>query len=196
MKSAGRRNVANDTNKPSSIGLGRGVVRLHTSDPAWADAFLAETARLAQQVADAELPPLLFEHIGSTAVPGLDAKPIIDLMAGHQPGIEPHAYFPTLENAGYESRGPQGIPEREFFVRGTESVRTHHLNLVPFGRTFWRDHLMFRDRLREEPEVRTAYAALKRQLAVAHPEDREAYTDGKADFILHIIHGGRVPPVN
>ena len=117
------------TNEPSSIRLRRGTVQLQASDPAWAEAFRAEAAWLAQQVADAELPPLLFEHVGSTAVPGLEAKPIIDLMAGHQPGIEPRAYFLTLQAAGYEPRGPQGVPERKLFVRGHEHNRTHHLNL-------------------------------------------------------------------
>ena len=96
-------------NEPSSIGLRRGIVQLRAYDPAWAEAFCHEAARLAQRVADAGLPPLLFEHIGSTAVPGLEAKPIIDLIAGHQRGIERRAYVLTLEAAGYELRGPQGL---------------------------------------------------------------------------------------
>lgn len=177
------------TNESSSIGLRRGIVRLKAYDPAWAQAFGTEAAWLAQHVADDDLPPLLFEHIGSTAVPGLEAKPIIDLLAGHQPGIEPRVYFPALQAAGYEYRGPQGVPQREFFVRGPESRRTHHLNLVTFNGAFWRDHVMFRDRLRDEPAVRAAYAALKLQLAAAHPSDRGAYTAGKARFILNVIHG-------
>lgn len=180
------------TNEPSSIGLRRGIVELRAYDPAWAEAFRAEAARLAQQVADAQLPQLLFEHIGSTAVPGLEAKPIIDILAGHQPEIEPRTYFLTLESAGYEYRGPQGVPEREFFVRGPEHHRTHHLNLVPFDGTFWRNHLIFRDRLRDEPAVRAAYGMLKRQLAAAHRDDRGAYTAGKARFVSDIINGGHV----
>ena len=178
------------TNEPSFIGLRRGAVELHPSNPAWAEAFRAEAARLALHVTDAGLPPLSFEHIGSTAVPGLEAKPIIDLMAGHQPGTEPRAYFVTLQAAGYEPRGPQGVPDRELFVCGPECHRTHHLNLVALDGVFWREHLMFRDRLRNEPEVRAAYAALKRQLAAAHPDDRGAYTAGKARFVSDIIHGG------
>jgi GrpB-like predicted nucleotidyltransferase (UPF0157 family) len=180
------------TSEPSSIGLRRGVVELHAPNTAWADAFRAEAQRLARHVADAELPPLVFEHIGSTAVPGLVAKPIIDLLAGHQPENDPRVYFLTLQAAGYEHRGPQGVPEREFFVRGPESHRTHHLNLVPVDGVFWRQHLMFRDRLRNEPAVRAAYAALKQQLAAAHPDDRGAYTDGKASFVSHIVHEGFV----
>jgi len=180
------------TNEPSSIGLRRGTVQLRAYDPAWAEAFRDEAARLAQQVADAELPPLLFEHIGSTAVPGLEAKPIIDVIAGHEPGIEPSAYFLILEAAGYELRGPQGVPEREFFVRGPEHHRTHYLDLVPFEGAFWRDHLIFRDRLRDDHAVRVAYAALKRQLAAAHADDRGAYTAGKARFVSYIVTGERI----
>lgn len=177
-------------NKPPSIGLRRGVVQLQAYDPAWAEIFRAEAALVAQHIANTELPPLLFEHIGSTSVLGLEAKPIIDLMAGYEPGVDPYAYFETLQAAGYEPRGPQGVPEREYFVRGPESNRTHHFNLVPVNGTFWRDHLTFRDRLRNEPTVRAAYAALKRQLVAVHPEDRGAYTAGKADFISFIIRGG------
>ena len=181
-------------NELSSIGLRRGTVELHSPDPQWVEGFCAEVALLARQIADASLPPLSFEHIGSTAVPGLEAKPIIDLMAGHQPGLEPRVYLLTLQAAGYEPRGPQGVPEREFFVRGPERCRTHHLNLVAVNSTFWREHLMFRDRLRNEPEVRAAYMELKRQLAAAHPNDRGAYTAGKAHFVSYIINGGLVPP--
>ena len=86
------------------------------------------------------------------------------------------------------------VPERELFVRGPEHHRTHHLNLVPFEGAFWRDHLLFRDRLHDEPEVRVAYGALKRQLAAAHPDDRGAYTAGKARFVTYIINGGRISP--
>lgn len=180
------------TNEPSAIGLRRGTVQLRAYDPAWAEAFRTEAARLAQHVADAGLPPLLFEHVGSTAIPGLEAKPIIDLMAGHQREIKCRAYFRTFEAAGYELRGPQGVPEREFFVRGPEHHRTYHLNLVPFEGAFWRGHLIFRDRLRDEQPVRAAYGMLKRRLAAAHPDDRGAYTAGKARFISHIINGGHV----
>lgn len=181
------------TRKLSFIGLPRGTVQLRAYNPAWAEAFRIEVASLTQQIADAELPPLLFEHIGSTAVAGLEAKPIIDLMGGLQPGVDACEYFRILQTAGYERRGPQGVPEREFFVRGPEHHRTHHLNLTPIDGAFWRDHLIFRDRLRDEPVVRLAYAALKRQLASRHSHDRAAYTAGKARFVSHTVHGGLVP---
>ena len=88
----------------SCIGLRRGIVRLRAFDPEWAEAFGAEVASLEQQVADAQLPPLFFEHIGSTAVAGLEAKPIIDLMVGYPPAVGPRVYFPALQAVGYEPR--------------------------------------------------------------------------------------------
>jgi GrpB-like predicted nucleotidyltransferase (UPF0157 family) len=166
-----------------SIGLPRGIVRLLASDPSWPTAFRAEAARMERAIAAAGLPPLAFEHVGSTAVPGLDAKPIIDLLAGYERGADPRSYFAILTALGYQHRGPQGIPDRELFVLGSESLRTHHLDLVALDGRFWRDHVAFRDRLRDDVEIRDAYAALKRRLAMTYPNDRPTYTAGKAAFI-------------
>jgi len=174
------------TDEPS-IGLPRGTVRLLASDPVWTRAFRDEAARLEHDIAAASLPPLTFEHIGSTAVAGLDAKPIIDMLAGHERGDDPRRWFAVLIGAGYEHRGPQGVPDRELFVLGPESRRTHHLNLVAFEGAFWRDHITFRDRLRGDVALRAEYAAIKRQLAAANPNDRAAYTSGKAAFVARTM---------
>jgi GrpB-like predicted nucleotidyltransferase (UPF0157 family) len=166
------------------LGLQRGTVRIVEADPTWPDAFRAEVQRLSAAVSAAGLPALAFEHVGSTAVPGLVAKPIIDLMAGHEHDVEPYSYFDALREVGYEHRGPQKVPEPvALFVLGPESRRTHHLNLARAGGAFWRDHLIFRDRLRNEPELRAAYAELKHRLAAAHAMDRRQYTAGKATFV-------------
>jgi GrpB-like predicted nucleotidyltransferase (UPF0157 family) len=170
------------TDEPS-IGLPRGTVRLLASDPTWPRAFRAEAARLESAITAAGLSPLAFEHVGSTAVPELEAKPIIDLLAGYARDADPRSWFAILIAAGYEHRGPQGVPDRELFVLGPESRRTHHLNLVAVDGQFWRDHLAFRDRLRNDAALREDYAALKRRLAAAHPADRPAYTSGKAAFV-------------
>jgi GrpB-like predicted nucleotidyltransferase (UPF0157 family) len=179
-----------------SIGLQRGIVRVVPADPTWPDLFRAEVDRLAAGIAVAGLPALTFEHIGSTAVPGLAAKPIIDLMAGYGPDANTRLYLDALRDAGYEYRGPQDVPFRELFVLGSESRRTHHLNLTPLDSPFWRDHLAFRDRLRNEPAVRADYSALKHRLAEAHPADRHAYTEGKAAFIEHVTRSEPPPPAS
>ena len=183
------------THDTSRLGLQRGTVRIVESDPTWPDAFRAEVQRLSAAVSAAGLSALAFEHVGSTAVPGLVAKPIIDLMAGHDHDVDPYAYFDVLRQEGYEHRGPQDVPERvALFVLGPESRRTHHLNLVRAGGAFWRDHLVFRDRLRNEPEVRAAYAELKHRLAAVHAMDRRQYTASKAAFVQHVVSGEDLAP--
>lgn len=88
----------------SAVGLQRGTVRLLASDPAWPRAFRVEAARLEHAIDAAGLPPLAFEHIGSTAVPGLDAKPIIDMLAGHERGLDPRRAAYTSGKVGFVAR--------------------------------------------------------------------------------------------
>src|SRR5579859_1664925 len=104
----------------STIGLRRGTVRLSDPNSAWNGVFQFEADRLAALVAAAGLPPLTFEHMGSTAVSNLIAKPIIDFMAGYASAAQLDGYVALLRDAGYEQRGPQGVPQRELFVRGPE----------------------------------------------------------------------------
>ena len=199
MVAAGR-TLAGDivamTSRDSPVGLQRGTVRLAPADALWPEVFRAAAGCLAARIAAAGLPNLTFEHVGSTAVSGLVAKPIIDFMAGYDTDTNPRLYFDVFRSAGYEYRGPQGVPLRELFVLGPELRRTHHLNLVQFDGVFWLDHIVFRDRLRSEPAIRAAYAALKHRLAAAHAADRGAYTEGKAAFVDHVTRGGHSPPAS
>ena len=179
----------------AALGLARGTVRLVAADPRWPLLYAAEAERLAIAVQDFGLPPLEFEHIGSTAVPGLVAKPIIDMMAGYASEDDVCGrYLEAVVAVGYELRGPQGVPGRELCVRGPQAARTHHLNLVSVGGGFWREHILFRDRLRTEPELASAYAALKRDLAARHACDRGAYTEGKARFVASVVGRERATP--
>jgi GrpB-like predicted nucleotidyltransferase (UPF0157 family) len=185
------------TDPPAPLGLEAGVVRLVASDPAWPALFAAEAARLRGALAgapgsaaDGPL-PIALEHIGSTAVPGLAAKPVLDLLAGYPGGAPVAPYVRALEAAGYVHRGEQGIPGREFFRRGTP--RAYHLHLAVMGGAFWREHLAFRDALRDDPVLRDAYAALKWALARRHPRDREAYTEGKTAFVRRAV-AAALPP--
>jgi GrpB-like predicted nucleotidyltransferase (UPF0157 family) len=173
---------------PSSpLGLARGSVRLTAHDPRWATLFRREARRLSASVARSALPPLVIEHVGSSAVPDLVAKPILDILAGRAQGIAASEYVPWLAMLGYEARGEQGVAGRELLVLGPSSARTHHLHLVALGSREWNDALVFRDRLRAEPALATAYGALKLDLAARHAGDRSAYTDGKAPFIAAAI---------
>ena len=166
-----------------SLGLESGTVRLVPHDPAWAALFAAE-ARRVQAALGPDL-PLALEHTGSTAVPGLVAKPVLDLLGGYPPGTPVESYIAALVGTGYVHRGEQGIPGREFFRRG--EPRTYHLHLVVQHGPFWREHLAFRNTLRAQPAVREAYAALKVDLARRYPRDRAAYIEGKGVFVRQVV---------
>ena len=164
-----------------TVGLPTGRLVIVPHDPAWGEAFAAERARLAAALGAV---PARIEHVGSTAVPGLAAKPIIDILVGRPDGGALEPYVRAFEGAGYLYRGEYGIPGRHYFVRGTgREARTHHLHLVALDGEFWRTHLAFRDHLRRTPECAAAYAARKRELAERHAGDRGAYTEAKAPFI-------------
>src|SRR5438067_11437746 len=162
-----------------SLGLESGIVRLVPYDPAWPELFVAEAARIRGALAMAM--PIALEHVGSTAVPGLAAKPVLDILGGYPLASDVRQYVEALCAAGYVHRGEQGIPGREFFRRG--DPRCYHLHLARAGGAFWCEHLAFRDYLRAHAGVRDDYAELKRELAERFPRDREAYMAGKAPFI-------------
>jgi GrpB-like predicted nucleotidyltransferase (UPF0157 family) len=166
-----------------ALGLESGTVRVVPHDSGWAALFAAEAQRLRAALGP-DL-PLALEHTGSTAVPGLVAKPVLDLLGGYPPGASVEPYVAALGRAGYAHRGEQGIPGREFFRRG--EPRAYHLHLVVRHGPFWREHLAFRDALRAQAAVRAAYAALKLDLARRYPRDREAYTEGKSAFVRQVV---------
>ena len=167
------------------LGLESRTVRVVSYDTRWPALFRAEAARLTEAVAAAGIPALTFEHVGSTAVPGLPAKPILDIAAGRRCKSPADIYVPVLEAAGYIYRGDSGLPGREFFRRG--NPRSHHLHLVERGGWHWQRYLGFRDALRAEAALRDAYAAVKHELAARYPHDREAYIEGKTAFVENVL---------
>jgi GrpB-like predicted nucleotidyltransferase (UPF0157 family) len=167
-----------------TLGLERGIVRLVPYDPAWPGLFAAEAERLQKLFAALGLAVTL-EHTGSTAIPGLAAKPILDILGGYAEGAPVAEYVDVLSTAGYVHRGEQGVPGREFFRRG--NPRSYHLHLTPIDSLFWRDHLTFRNRLRADKALRDAYAELKHDLAARFPRDREAYIEAKGPFVNDIL---------
>ena len=166
----------------SPHGLEAGVVRVVPYDPRWPALFTAEAGRLQRALAPL---PAVIEHTGSTSVPGLAAKPVLDILIGIPDGREVQPYIESLVAAGYVHRGEQGIPGREFFRMG--SPRSYHIHLARFGNAFWRDHLAFRDYLRLNAEAREEYRRVKLSLAAEFPRDRERYIEGKADFVRRAL---------
>jgi GrpB-like predicted nucleotidyltransferase (UPF0157 family) len=167
-----------------ALGLEAGSVRVVPYDPDWPTLYAAEKARLEPMLASCGV-SLVLEHTGSTAVAGLTAKPIVDLLAGRSSDDDRSAAIAALESAGYLYRGEQGIAGRDFFRRG--DPRQYHLHLTQIGSAFWNDHRSFRDYLRTHSEAAAAYAALKRELAARYPQDRGAYIEGKAGFVEEVL---------
>jgi GrpB-like predicted nucleotidyltransferase (UPF0157 family) len=167
-------------------------VVLVESDPRWPAMFEEEAARIR---AAAGSTSLALEHVGSTSVPGLAAKPIIDVLGGVHTLADADALAPRIVAIGYEyvRKYEDELPRRRYFVRrDAAGVRTHHLHVVEIGSWFWTQHLAFRDHLRRDADAAARYAALKRDLAARFPDDREAYTEGKSDFIASCLPGARV----
>jgi len=165
------------------VGLERGTVELHEHDPAWREAYEAEVERLESVAGDRFLG---YEHVGSTAVEGMVAKPVIDLVALVFDLDAARDLVPTLENHGYEHR-PGDVRGRLFLAKGPRSNRTHYLSIAELGGRFHRETVAFRDYLRDRPDVAGEYATLKRELAAEHPDDRDAYTGAKGEFVERVL---------
>ncbi len=148
--------------------------------------FRAESARLTLAVSPL---PLVLEHVGSTAVRGLVAKPVLDILAGYRDSTLRQACISSISAAGYLYRGEQGIPGRDFFRRG--DPRAYHLHLAEVNSPFWHEHLAFRDLLRSDPAVQVAYGSLKQQLALQYPLDRGAYIEAKGPFVQEALRRAR-----
>jgi GrpB-like predicted nucleotidyltransferase (UPF0157 family) len=130
------------------------------------------------------------EHIGSTAVPGLAAKPVIDIMVGVRSLEDTPALVARLETIGYEyvPELEQQMPFRRYFRKLTGGRRTHQIHLVERSdAAFWDRHVLFRDYLRAHPEVAERYTRLKYEVSDRFREDRVAYTDAKTDFIAEVV---------
>jgi GrpB-like predicted nucleotidyltransferase (UPF0157 family) len=135
------------------------------------------------------------QHIGSTSVPGLAAKPIIDILVGARSLAEVDGFcIQPMIGLGYEycPEFEDKTPQRRFFRRETpEGVRTHHVHLVEINSPWWLDHLLFRDTLRSNAQVRRDYEALKRRLAEREWESSQEYTEAKTEFILSALQEAR-----
>jgi GrpB-like predicted nucleotidyltransferase (UPF0157 family) len=158
------------------------AIRIVAHDPGWAPRAAAELERVA-----AALGPevaVRLEHVGSTAVPGLAAKPIVDLLVGVD-AMEPRErYVPALEGLGYLFAPDPGSPDRHFFAKPPRRPRAFHLHVCRAGGPVEEAHVAVRDHLRAHPDEAAAYAAVKRAVAERHPRDRLAYVEGKHDHVV------------
>ncbi len=165
-------------------GLKSNEVYLVAYDAGWPRLFACEAAEL--RLALGAL-ALKVEHIGSTAVPGLASKPIVDV------AVETESFedLPEIEEAfaslGYVAKGEFGLPGRQFFTKGDPVL--FHVHVVESGSPHWQRWMKFRDALRADGSLRDRYAAMKQDLAAKFANDRPAYTAAKNDFIERVVSG-------
>lgn len=154
--------------------------------PEWPRLFLTLRDELHAAFAST---PVDIEHIGSTSVPGLCAKPVIDIVVGATSLAQVEARIPALRDAGYDyvSRHEAVIPMRRYFVKSPPDSLRVHVHAVVRDGDLWRDHLAFRDALRTDADLRERYRALKLDLAARFAHDKSAYTEAKGPFIREMI---------
>ncbi len=173
--------------RTANLGLKSDLNLLVAYDPLWPAAFEEEKVRL-----ENALGPVVkgIEHYGSTAVPGLCAKPILDVMVGVLPLSEWQKCKPALEDLGYDYAEGAGVPEHYIFGRGRDrSERTHLVHVVEYEGASWRGSLVFRDALRRDASLRESYALEKRRAAASASGNRAGYNLQKGTFISESIKG-------
>ncbi len=163
-----------------------GIIKIVDYDPKWANIYKFECESIMNTIGDFVK---AIEHIGSTAVPSLAAKPIIDIMIGLHDLLDAGECIEPVIELGYEyvPEYENEMPERRFFRKDTDEIRSHHIHMVEYGSAFWHRHLAFRDILRSRPSVAKEYELLKRRLAEEFGDDRKAYTDAKTGFIQNAL---------
>lgn len=180
-----RESVAQVVNDRAGMGVS---VKLVDYDPNWPLMFEREKAKILSVIANKVV---AIEHVGSTAVPGLGAKPIIDIMVGIRRISDAQRCIEPLETIGYEyvAKYEVSIPERRYFRRGPSNLpnRHYHLHMVEYNSDFWKRHLLFRDYLRAHPHAARDYQKLKKELAAKYRRNRDAYTGAKTSFIESIV---------
>jgi GrpB-like predicted nucleotidyltransferase (UPF0157 family) len=167
------------------IGLKRGTVQVVPYRADWPNSFEQERRVLREHIGRHVLD---IQHVGSTAVPGLDAKPIIDIAVGLASlSVIPRCRQP-LCGLGYIDRGDSGTDGGYLFVKeSAPEVRTHHLHMVTMDDPQWSNYLRFRDMLRADDDLRTRYSELKNRLQEQVAQDRTAYTKAKQDFFRGLL---------
>ena len=155
-------------------------------NPDWPAQFEQERAHLQAALGD-RIDRI--EHIGSTAVPGLGAKPVIDMLVGLRALADAADCIAPVVGLGYHyvPEFEDELPDRRFFRRDTNGQRSHHIHMVEVGSPFWLEHLRFRDYLRRQPEAVAAYEALKQRLAAEYVDDVDAYAGAKTEFVRDVL---------
>jgi GrpB-like predicted nucleotidyltransferase (UPF0157 family) len=169
------------------LGLACGHVSLARAHKAWAAAYEHERAKIAAVLGEQIT---AIEHVGSTSIPDVPAKPILDVLVGIQTFDEARLCIAPMIDIGYTYRGENGIPRRHYFVKG--DPRTHHIHMIEVQSDNWNMTLRFRDLLRTHPYLASEYAHEKERLARVYVDDREGYQREKGKVIENILATGHI----
>lgn len=167
------------------LGIKYNIVELKPHNSKWKTLFKQEKDKIMSLSIHEYIVEV--EHIGSTAVAGLTAKPIIDIMLGVKNYSDSKRCIGDLENIGYRNFGECGRPGRLFFIKSESLKSTHHLHLVEYNSIYWENNIFFRDYLRNNKKIADEYAALKKDLAKKYRNDRDAYRFYKSSFVENIL---------
>ena len=166
------------------LGLKRGTVKLVLHHKDWKILFENERKSLKDKLGD----NIKIEHVGSTSIPDVCAKPIIDIVIGYTENDDINNIFEKITSLGYEDMGEKGKPGRRFFAKGHNDSRTYYIHVVKLNSDNWDEYILFRDFLLQDKTVRDNYNKLKKELFKKYADNRELYTSGKAGFITDIIN--------
>jgi GrpB-like predicted nucleotidyltransferase (UPF0157 family) len=172
-----------NNSQPSDFGLNPRELRLVTVGPEWAQRFASEQSRLLSALG---LAAIDVQHIGSTAVPGILAKPILDIAVAIENFESGHLLVPIIIGLGYEYRGEYGISRRHYFVQGSPK-RTHHLHVLEHHTSEWRQHICFKEYLLSSPTLAAQYSDIKREIISESFGNRGQYQTLKSCFISQIF---------
>lgn len=164
------------------LGLAQTQVRLCAPTPQWAALYREEEARLKAALGERLV---AVEHYGSTSIPGIQAKPILDILVGISCLADGPRLAEPLAALGYDYDGADIVPGHHLFGKG--AARTHLLHVVEYGSPIWTEALCFRDALRDDPKLAREYEALKITLSEKYAERRADYTAAKAAFIQSVL---------
>jgi GrpB-like predicted nucleotidyltransferase (UPF0157 family) len=170
--------------KKKTIGLRRKRVMLFSYNPEWKKIYKKEKELLLSVLGDQILD---IQHIGSTSVPGVESKPIIDIVVAVKRIKDVENLIESVEKLGYEYKREAGVSGRRFFVKGSEKNRTHYVHMVKLDGRQWKNLTNFRDYLLEDKKNIKEYNELKESLARKYKDDRDTYTKKKSFFISRAI---------
>jgi GrpB-like predicted nucleotidyltransferase (UPF0157 family) len=166
------------------LGLAKGELKIERYNPIWTKLFLEEKENLLSLIGEFII---AIEHVGSTSIKGLDAKPVIDIAVGVDNLEIVQKCIKPLENTGiYVYKGINGVPGRELFAKYNGKKGTHHIHFEEIHKVNWQNHIIFRDYLRDHDKIKKEYQNLKYSL-LESGVPRVKYTESKADFILNVI---------